>query len=232
MNELTRKLTTCLRPQAALIAYSSLDDRHDKDYFLELRAIDKEGIMGEAQPVTCEFMNEIAHSYTASRSSFPHGAIPRNMLYADVRRGSERYVWYDLPQRRMMYFHGALQIENAEYNLPGVIYEVVNDDLKIYAYKGAEPPTAATELFRAPFFNVSGAGVCLGSAQSEMPKNGTFSELTACWERRFWLSEFTHLGSGGNPTHSNLVLVTKAARNAPFDSEELIPMKMQLKNLL
>ena len=232
MNELTRNLTTRLYPQAALIAYSTQNDRQNKHYFLELRAIDEEGRMGEAQPVTCEFMNEIAHNYIESRSSIPHGAIPPNMLYADVRKGCERYVWYNLPQRRMMYFNAGLQIKNAEYDMPGVVYEVRNDGLNIYAYKGTEPPTSETELFRAPFFNVTGASVCLGSAKVEMPKEITFADLTACWEKRFWLSEFSHLGGGGNPTHSNLVLVTKAARNAPFDPEELISMKLQLKKLL
>lgn len=231
MNELTRKLTTRLHPQAALIAYSTQNNVPNKNYFLELRAIDEEGRMGEAQPVTCDFLNEIAHDYIESFGSIPHGAIPQNMLYADVRRGSERYVWYNPPQRRIMYFKEFLQIENAEYNLPGVIYEVQNNRLNIYAYKGTEPPTPETELFRALFFNVTVAAVCLGSAKADMPKDATFENLTTYWERRFWLSEFTHLG-GGNPTRSNLVLVTKAAHNAPFDTEELIPLKMKLQKLL
>lgn len=233
MNELTRNLTTRLYPRAALIAYATQDNgQQNKNYFLELRAIDEEGRMGEARPVTCEFMNEIAYNYIESRGSIPHGAIPPNMLYADVRKGCERYVWYNLPQRRRMYFKEALKIESAEYNVPGVVYEVRNDGLNIYAYKGAEPPTAETELFRAPFFNVTGASVCLGSAKVEIPNEITYADLTACWERRFWLSEFSHLGGGGNPTRSNLVLVTKAAQKAPFDPEELISMKLQLKKLL
>ncbi len=232
MNELTRNLTTRLHPQAALIAYSTQNNVQNKNYFLELRAIDDKGHMGEAQPVTYEFMNELTRNYTEIHGGTPHGAIPRNMLYANVRKGCERYVWYNPPQRRMMYFKEVLKIENTEYNVPGVVYEVRNNVLNIYAYKGEEPPTAETELFRAPFFNVTEASVCLGSAKAELSKDVTFAELTACWEKRFWLSEFSHLGGGGNPTRSNLVLVPKAARKAPFDPEELISMKMQLKKLL
>lgn len=41
-----------------------------------------------------------------------------------------------------------------------------------------------------------------------------------------------HLGSGGNPTRSNLVLVTEKARNAPFDESELKLSGKQLKDLL
>mgnify|MGYP000033028023 CR=1 FL=1 len=233
MNELTYKLTGRLCPRAALIAYSTEDNRPNKDYFLELRPIDDRGRMGEARPVTYDFMNEISRNYTEAHNCVPHGVVPPNLMLADVRKGRERYVWYDPPQRRMMYFKESLQIESALYNLPGVIYHVRGNRMDIYAYKGSKTPTARTELFRAPFFNVSGASVCLGSAlEAEMPSDVDFSQFMACWERRFWLSEFSHLGAGGNPTKSNLVLVTKAARNAPFDPEELVPMNVKLQKLL
>lgn len=232
MNELTRNLTSLLKPKAALIAYIIDKDLRESEYFLELREIDDQGRMGAAQPVTYEFMNEISRNYTESHNAIPHGAIPSNLLYADVRKGSERYVWYNLPQHRMMYFRKDLGIENAEYNMPGVIYVVDKTHLKIYAFKGSDAPTLETELFHAPFFNVTAESVCLGSAKMEMPSDVSFKRLQESWERRFWLSEFSHLGGRGNPTHSNLVLVTKAARDNEFDMEELKPMKMTLKNLL
>ena len=47
------------------------------------------------------------------------------------------------------------------------------------------------------------------------------------------LTEFSHLGGGGNPTKSNLVLVTKAAKDKPFDLEELKPLRnLKLKDIL
>ena len=46
------------------------------------------------------------------------------------------------------------------------------------------------------------------------------------------MSEFSHLGAGGNPTRNNLVLVTEKARNAPFDESELKLSGKQLKDLL
>ena len=52
------------------------------------------------------------------------------------------------------------------------------------------------------------------------------------WEKRFWMSEFSHLGGGGNPTRSNLVLVTEKARNNPFDENELLLSEKRLKDLL
>jgi hypothetical protein len=51
------------------------------------------------------------------------------------------------------------------------------------------------------------------------------------WEKMFWLTEFTHLGGSHNPTKNNLVNVTKLSKER-FDYEELIEMKVTLKNLL
>ncbi len=132
----------------------------------------------------------------------------------------------------MMFFKESLKIENAEYNLQGVIYEVGKERMNIYAYIDKKP-TPETELYAAPFFNVTGASVCLGSAKIDKPSNLTYDKLLEYWEKKFWLTEFSHLGAGGNPTKSNLVLVTKAAKDAPFDLEELKPLKkLKLKDIL
>ena len=64
------------------------------------------------------------------------------------------------------------------------------------------------------------------------PEDMTFSKLLEYWEKRFWLSEFSHLGGNRNPTGSNLVSVTEKARANPFDENELNPMNKQLKDLL
>lgn len=163
-NELTRKLKTMLHPQAALIVYAEESDRYNTDdngYFVEVRDIDENGIMGEGRPVTVEFMNELLRGYSESHSATPYGRIPSNLLWFDPRKGSEKYIWYNPPQKRMMFFHDVLKIESAEYNLPGIIYEAGESRLNVYAYKDAEL-TDKTALFAAPFFNVTKASVCLG----------------------------------------------------------------------
>lgn len=227
-NKFTREFGMRLVPQAALIAYSSTDGGKS---FLELRKIGENGRMGEGRPVTYEFMNEITRNYSETQGGTPYGTLPENLLYCDTRKGSERYVWYNPPRKRIMYFKECLKIENAEYNLPGVIYMAKGAGLDIYAYKSGIPDEK-TELFEAPFFNVTRSSVCLGSANIEKPDNPTYSRLLGYWEKKFWLTEFSHLGGNGNPTKSNLVLVTKAAQNAPFNLDELKPLKMTLKDLL
>ncbi len=234
-NELTRKLRTLLHPRAALIVYAQENNSHsmnDDSYFVEVRDIDESGRMGEGRPVTVEFMNELVRGYSESHSSIPYGKIPSNLLWCDPRKGSEKYIWYNPPRTRMMFFKEALKIENAEYHLPGIIYEAGENRLNIYAYKDKEL-TDKTELYAAPFFNVTGASVCLGSAKIEKPKDLTYMNLLEYWEKKFWLTEFSHLGGGGNPTKSNLVLVTKAAKDKPFNLEELKPLnKLKLKDIL
>lgn len=227
-NQITKEINTLMIPRAALIAYSITDENQ---YFLELRAIDEKGKMGEARPVTFEFMNEIASNYAEVHNGIPYGKIPGNLLFCDTRKGSEKYIWYNPPQRRMMYFAPNLNIENAMYNIPGVIYEVRENELNIYAYCG-KYPTESTNLFAAPFFNVTNTAVCQGIVNLEKPTNPTYTELLEYWEKKFWLTEFTHLGTGSNPTKSNLVLVTKAAQNADFNLKELKSLKITLKDIL
>ena len=100
-NKLTKQINTMLRPRAALIAYST--DGGDT-YFLEVRSIDNEGAMSEGRPVTVDFINELIKGYSERHSSTPHGRIPTNMLWSDTRKGYEKYIWYNPPQKRMMVF--------------------------------------------------------------------------------------------------------------------------------
>ena len=203
MNELTNKLQQVMVPKAALIAYEYRENRYGNGmHYLELHPINDRGRMEAAMPVTYEFMDSLVESYTDDRRNVPHGKIPANMLWCD-----------------------------GIFHVPGVIYKVSGDRLDIFSYKG-EKPVENSPLFLAPFFNVTGSSVCLGNATLTPPEDMTFSKLLEYWEKRFWLSEFSHLGGSRNPTGSNLVSVTEKARANPFDENELKPMNKQLKDLL
>lgn len=232
MNELTNQIQQILHPKAALIAYESETVGHScPRTYLELRPINEKGRMGAGIPVTYEFMNSLMECYTETRDDIPHGRIPPTMLWCDPRKGKERYVWYNPPQARKMYFKAELNIPDGTFNMPGIIYVVEHEHLNVHAFKG-ETPHGKTELYLAPYFNVSGAKVCLGSASLEKPHDMDFVALQEYWEKRFWLSEFSHLGGKRNPTRNNLVSVTEQARNHPFDYDELQPSGKKLKDLL
>lgn len=70
MNKLTEQLKSLYRPKAALIAYQG-ENAKSSEYFLELRPIDDSGVMGEAIPVTYEFMNEIAANFSEAHNGIP-----------------------------------------------------------------------------------------------------------------------------------------------------------------
>ena len=228
-NELTRTLKNLLIPKAALIAYASENERN---FFLEVRDIDDRGNMTEGRPVTLEFMNGLVKGYSERHSSTPYGKVPSSLIYCDSRKGRERYVWYNPPHKRMMFFSSDLKIENAEYNLPGVIYEAGEHGMRIYAYKDDMPGKDTNAICRA-VLQRDRLQRMPGSANIDLPKDLTYESLLQYWEKKFWLTEFSHLGGNGNPTRSNLVLVTKAARNKPFDLKELKPLNnMKLKDIL
>lgn len=233
MNELTTKLQEIMVPKAALIAYaydSGPYNSHDK-YHLELRPITPDGRMGAAVPVSHEFIGALADNYSAEVCRIPYGRVPPNLLECNSRKGYEKYVWYNPPGKHRMFFTENLNIADGEFHLPGVVYKVEKEKLDIYAFKGKRPEEN-TELYRAPFFNVTRSKVCLGSTSLAVPQNPTYAELLAYWEKRFWTSEFSHLGGQCNPTKNNLVIVTEKARNAPFDEEELQPLNIKLKDIL
>ena len=233
MNELTRNIKKIMVPKAALVAYEEENEEwHErKSYYLELRPIDGNGRMRAAIPVTYEFINSLLESFSVEIAEMPHGRVPGNLLRCDTRKGNEKYVWYNPPARRRMFFHEELNIENGDFNMPGIIYKVQSDRLDVFAFKG-DMPDEKCELYFAPYFNVTGSAVCLGSSKLERPQNPSFTVWLAYWENLFWMSEFSHLGTNGNPTRNNLVLVTESARNRPFDYSELIPMNKKLKDLL
>lgn len=182
-------------------------------------------------PVTYEFMNALVESYSDERQNVPHGRLPSNMLWCDTRKGHEKYIWYNPPGKRQMFFKDSLNIKDGVFHLPGVVYIIENERMTIFAYKG-RIPEEDTPLYLAPFFNVTRGSVCLGSSTLEKPENMDFHALQEYWEKRFWLSEFSHLGGQDNPTHSNLVLVTEQARDSPFNEDELKPLDKQLKDIL
>lgn len=232
MNELTNRIKQVMTPKAALIAYEYKEGYYSKERsYLEIRPINKEGCMGAGVPVTYEFMNSLMESYTGEMTGIPYGRMPSNMLWCDPRRGHEKYIWYNPPQKREMYFRENLGIPDGIFSVPGVIYIVSGDSLDIFSYKGKRPKEK-TELYLAPFFNVKGSSVCLGSSTLKKPQEIDFKELQAYWEKRFWLSEFSHLGGTRNPTLSNLVAVTENARNHPFNYEELESTGKHLKDIL
>lgn len=211
-------------PVLALVANKD----NEGDYYIESHRIDAQGCMLEGVPLSKECITDLVGGFSAEYSNIPFGMIPPNLLHADNRVGHNKYIWYNPPRQRMMYFRQDLNIENDFYYVPGVVYVVDNNSLNIYAFKGKKP---VNQLYKAPFFNVTGASVCLGNAKLDYPEEPSFSDILEYWEKKFWLSEFSYLGGNSNPTQNNLYLSTKKWKEQ-FDYTELILSNTTLKSLL
>jgi PRTRC genetic system protein B len=229
MNKITKHVTRAMRPAAALIAYICEDDYFRKEYHLEFRKIGKNGIMGAGKPVSKKFVQSLVENFTVESSSVPHGEVPRKLLFIHTRK--DKYVWYTPTCRKYLYFTSNLNIPNDEYHIPGLVWVVEGESLNLFAYK-AKQLNSDSQLYSAPFFNVNSlnGSVCLGNAKIFVPGRNSFDVFIQCWEDRFFLSKFSHV-SGGNPTKTNLVLVTLNSLKS-FDNTELKPIKkLKLKNL-
>lgn len=214
----------CYMPRMAMVVYATKNN----DYYLESHEIDEKGRMGPGSPLSEECITDMVSAFSQEHSLIPFGRMPSNMLYSDNRIGFQKYIWYNPPEKRMMFFADKLNIPNGEYHIPGIIYVATNGHLDLYAFKGNKPKD---KLYKAPFFNTTNGSVCLGSANIEYPKSPSFEMLIEYWQKRFWLTEFTHLGGNQNPTKHNLVTVTKKSKNS-FNYDELIEMKVTLNQLL
>ena len=210
----------------ALVVYRN---ENTNDFYIESHRIDGKGKMLAGHPLTLKCISELAGSFAVERGGIPHGTVPENMLFCDTRKGHERYVWYNPPRKRMMFFHSNLDIRDGEYAVPGLIYATCGEQLTIYAFR-EEKPGMDSVLCKAPLFNVTNENVCLGNAKIPFPDNPSFSDYTGYWEQKCWQSEFSHLGSNGNPTKNDLVTITKNSTES-FDYNELIPFKKNRKKV-
>jgi len=226
MNRLNDILEQRQVPQMALVVYRN---NSTGSIYIESHRINEQGRMLAGCPLTLKCITELVEAFAVEQGNTPHGRIPGCMLYSSTRKGHERYLWYNPPCKRMMFFSKNLNIENREYYLPGIIYDTDGENLNVYAFK-EEKPEAESLLYKAPLFNVTGEKVCLGNAKINFPDNPTFGDYIMYWEKKFWQTEFSHLGGSVNPTKNNLVAVTKNMTGS-FDYNELIPFKRNEKIL-
>ena len=172
MNELTNKLQQVMVPKAALIAYEYRENRYGNGmHYLELHPINDRGRMEAAMPVTYEFMDSLVESYTDDRRTC-RTEIPANMLWCDTRKGHERYIWYNPPGKRQMFFAGSLNIPDGIFHVPGVIYKVSGGRLDIFSYKGEKP--VENSRFPRPFLQCHGQQCLSGKRRVDSPGRHDF----------------------------------------------------------
>lgn len=225
MNDITKDILTELSPEMAIIVY-----QHEQKYYLERRDIIN-GKMASGVPLTEKCLTDIFDTISSESSDSLHGLVPDNLLYADSRCGREKYVWYNKPEKRSLFFHKDTGIPDGQMCVPGLVYVASATSLSVFAFKGNKPKS---KLFKAPFFNIYDDGrVCLGSAKVDKPTELTYESIVRYWEKMFWASEFVHI-LGNNPVKNNLATLMKKGieTSSRFPESELLPIKTNLKELL
>ena len=225
-NDINNIIGQQLIPEMAIVVYKNSET---DSYYIESHKINAEGQMLAGCPLTLKCISQLVESFSVEQGTVPCGIVPENLIYFDTRKGYERYVWFNPPRKRTMFFTKNLNIEDGEYCLPGIIYDTNGENLDLYSFK-EKKPNMESKLFKVPLFNVTGSKVCLGNAKIKLLDNPSFASYIEYWEKKFWLSEFSHLGGSKNPTKNNLVSVTKKMKES-FDCNQLIAFKKDRKIL-
>lgn len=214
-----------LNPTLAIILYTTPTKNF---FYVERHTIDSNGQLLSGAPLSTDCISDMVASFSQEQISTPHGKVPENLLFCDNRIGNTKYIWFEPPKKQMMYFSDDLKIPDGEYYIPGILYVAHNNSLDVYAFKGGKP---VNELYHTPFFNTTKGSVCLGNASLEYPENPSYEDLINYWEKKFWLTKFSHLGGSTNPTKHNLVVVTKKSKKG-FNEDELVLSSSTLNKLL
>lgn len=241
MNERTEALRKKYKPVLAVTVYKGEGGfSNDKSYYLESHVINDRGQLLEGKPLKQQTLSEIVDVFFDERQNQVKitGLIPYNLLLFEIAHGGKyEMIWYRPEEQRQLFFSESLHIPSGVAWVPALLYRVQSNSLDVFALADNSRPEPVTKLFHAPFHNVNGGDVCLGSASVKKPDQKTFHTIMKYWEDMFWLSEFSHLAAANNPTRSNLTLlwkqlIGKQKKWGDFKPAELKPMKITFEDLL
>lgn len=159
--------------------------------------------LGPGRPVTTAFLRELGAQLGNSVSA---DVLPPEVLV----RTSEVIAWWRPPSIETLFYDPAENDKDAKrlrklsgkrVPIPALVFRATHRALWVRALLSPVRPTATTQLYAAPFYNVGRTGsVCVGSMR--IP-HGRGLDTLPQWERSFFESEFTHLLPGAKPTKHN-----------------------------
>lgn len=157
-------------------------------------ASDGAPILGAGQLLTTAVLRELARTLG---TACPVEFLPECV----VARTPELLAWWTLAAIRPMFFRAGSELGNVSgqrFPHPALLFAVRNGALYVRALRSNYRPTATTQLFAAPYWNIGNDGaVCAGTMRA--PKSSTVTTMSA-WEQAFFQSEFTHPGGAGRLT--------------------------------
>lgn len=138
-------------------------------------------------PITKEALFTVLQSL-GEKFALAADLIPENLLSYSVRH---QLWWVPAGNRQVFFDCKELGKRGAIVPHPPLVFLVLKGQYWVFALKESKRPTAQTQLFYGPYFNLSDEGsVCMGSAK--MPTKLTPEYITEM-EDAFFNSSFTHI---------------------------------------
>ncbi len=227
---------TLYHPAAAIVVFKPEDNSND--LYLEYYDMDEIGCPVNPRPLSVKEAQGLAKALDTRKANAkaflkPKGIIPSTVLHINPAENGS-VVWYTKPCRQKLHFTENLISPLDEIPLPALVWHADKSRLSVFALAGKGKPRLGTPLFHAPFFNLYRNGnVCMGSVSIDIRQSASLEEFIAAWEGYFFGSYFSHLIDNNNPVKGNLISLYKSlAGSDAFPAEELLPMRLTLKNLL
>lgn len=186
------------------------------------------------RPITKSLMKKLVYSSMYDDNARINiGIIPHFVLHYITRYKISNLVWYRPTMIKKILFDKVTHLESGLFSVPPLIFMVNEESMYVVAYKEKTRPMANTELFMAPFFNVSFNGrICLGNTPKSKKQNNIYDTIVE-WETYFWGSVFTHQSS--KPIEGNYNLYAKryvGQTNKSFPMKRLISLKCTLAEFI
>lgn len=141
-----------------------------------------ESVIGAYEPVTMEFVQELARGLGVD---LPREVLPANVLC----RTQDVIVWWTPPGKEILFFSDSCplaDLSGESFPVPALVWRLELGDNRLYvrAFRGEDRPGTATTLYFAPFLNVYPQGlVCQGTMRR--PKVSTLASLQE-WQDGFF----------------------------------------------
>jgi len=136
-------------------------------------------------------------------------------------------AWFEPEAARVMYFtpdrdNAVAAFDGKQIPQPPLLFVARERELNVYALGENKRPILETLLYAAPYWNIYGRSVCLGSMV--LPKS-VAPEQTGMWTDAFFKSNFTHLSGTKCWAHPGTYaeLLADAIALGRFKSEWLRP---------
>ena len=237
MNDLTDIIGSQFTPKLCLMVYECKRG-HESEYYMESHEVNEQGAIMAGRPLMQETIDGLIDTFFDERKNSVTitGVLPENLLsFQSLPGGKYKMVWYRPAEERVLLHKPQLKLPSAvKAWVPATLYSTDGRHLEVMALGSNARPTAATRLYRPPYFNVNDSGdVCLGTANRNKPER-TYAGIMEYWEDLFWKSEATHENGGKKVKEGSLAEAwkKKIKTGEKWKQAELVSSKQTLKHYL